>query len=488
MRFETVSFTNARTKGEYSISSFRRKNALRISKQSLNRCNHTNIYSKSATARQQGHMSITGLATNTSASRSITEDYFAWAREAGIHAPKLTQAYFGDIRGAKALDVISPTETFVNVPLKAALVVAPKEKCPCPDYIDSGYWGTGPWSVKMAVQLLREKSLGRNSRVWGFIAQLPDTIDAPVRWSPLELAELQYQPLIDSVKKQQANWKKQYEDLCKALKSPLSYDEFIWALENVCSRAFSGPYAGSSVDDKLKTAAFVAAAAVGVVFVQHVPLEQALNGAIAALVFNLIYDAMLSKKLKWHAMIPVLDACNHSSAVDSELSFEYFQDSFTVSTNCRYDKGDEVFVSYGNKTNDGLLQYYGFIEAGNGSDTYVMTRSLGAEFGVPINVVVKSNGSFTPETLAEARKAVSRSASAGTDAQESEVRRLLVQAVEAELASKATTVADDEKALSTPHLLSSRLVRAIDFRVAKKRLLQKCIAKAMKKTSKLQSA
>lgn len=46
----------------------------------------------------------------------------------------------------------------------------------------------------------------------------------------------------------------------------------------------------------------------------HLPLEQILNGAIAAVLFNIIYDTLLSRKLRWFALCPVIDSMNHLSA------------------------------------------------------------------------------------------------------------------------------------------------------------------------------
>ena len=42
---------------------------------------------------------------------------------------------------------------------------------------------------------------------------------------------------------------------------------------------------------------------------------QVLNGAIAAALFNLLYDVVLSQKVKWFAMCPVVDFLNHKSSV-----------------------------------------------------------------------------------------------------------------------------------------------------------------------------
>ena len=46
----------------------------------------------------------------------------------------------------------------------------------------------------------------------------------------------------------------------------------------------------------------------------HITL-QVLNGAIAAALFNLLYDLVLSQKVKWYAMCPVVDFLNHKSTV-----------------------------------------------------------------------------------------------------------------------------------------------------------------------------
>ena len=35
-------------------------------------------------------------------------------------------------------------------------------------------------------------------------------------------------------------------------------------------------------------------------------------------------------------------------------------------------QGEQVFISYGQQSNDSLLQYYGFVEAGIPHDTYIV--------------------------------------------------------------------------------------------------------------------
>jgi hypothetical protein len=48
-----------------------------------------------------------------------------------------------------------------------------------------------------------------------------------------------------------------------------------------------------------------------------ITVPQVLNGAIAAALFNLLYDVVLSQKVKWYALCPVIDFLNHSSAVQA---------------------------------------------------------------------------------------------------------------------------------------------------------------------------
>ena len=54
---------------------------------------------------------------------------------------------------------------------------------------------------------------------------------------------------------------------------------------------------------------------------------QVLNGAIAAALFNLLYDLVLSQKVKWYAMCPVVDCMNHNSAVQVSIFRSYTHSS-----------------------------------------------------------------------------------------------------------------------------------------------------------------
>jgi hypothetical protein len=289
------------------------------------------------------------------------------------------------------------------------------------------------------------------------------------------------------IQQQKKLWKEQFDQFkegAEGLKgSRVNYARFLWAVENVRSRAFSGPYAGSPISDRLKLGGFVAAAGLAYVTYAHVPLEQALNGAIAAAVFNLLYDVVLSSKLKWYALCPVIDAINHNSKVESTIEYEYFKDTFVASTNTAYTPGEQVFISYGAQPNSALFQYYGFTEVDNKNDVYALENGELQKNGEKLNLVVAANGNLTPESLKKALEVFTRDGGNGNGSERGveELRREILNILEKELASKPTSLADDERQLATPHLLTPRKKAAIEFRVEKKKLLERAVQRAKKK-------
>lgn len=62
--------------------------------------------------------------------------------------------------------------------------------------------------------------------------------------------------------------------------------------------------------------------------------------------------------------------------VQTEVSYDYPRDAFLVAAGTVYSAGQQVFISYGAQNNDSLIQMYGFTEADNPYDVYVMTSLL----------------------------------------------------------------------------------------------------------------
>jgi hypothetical protein len=88
--------------------------------------------------------------------------------------------------------------------------------------------------------------------------------------------------------------------------------DFFRALSLVRSRTFSGPYVASSLSDRGCLAALVGALVV-VNTALGGDLSKGLGAAAAVFLFNVIYEVVLSNKLKQYAVCPVIDLLNHSS-------------------------------------------------------------------------------------------------------------------------------------------------------------------------------
>jgi hypothetical protein len=97
--------------------------------------------------------------------------------------------------------------------------------------------------------------------------------------------------------------------------APPSRADFFWALAAVRSRTFSGPYVASTLQDRLRLAGLVAFLGVGNVLLQGPDgIEKSAGAAVAVFVFNILYEVILSQKLRQYAMCPVIDLANHSSS------------------------------------------------------------------------------------------------------------------------------------------------------------------------------
>lgn len=71
----------------------------------------------------------------------------------------------------------------------------------------------------------------------------------------------------------------------------------------------------------------------------------------------------------------MIDMANHkSTGTAGDVSFEFFGNAYSlaISAGASVAPGQELYISYGARSNDQLLQYYGFVETDNPHDVYVM--------------------------------------------------------------------------------------------------------------------
>ncbi|CAN0356564.1 unnamed protein product, partial [Ectocarpus sp. 12 AP-2014] len=340
----------------------------------------TELRMASSKSKRSKKAKITTAEPTAAATVSRDEDlagFLRWAgEEIGVKAPKLKGSFVDGLRGLVATQNIAKNDEMVVVPSESALVTTTDQLCPFPEWVNKDFWASSPWQVRLALLLLREKQKGAASELEPWISRLPESFGTPVSWSAAELSELQYPHLEVVAREQREEWKGYYSSLMAS--SPgcgVAEEELSWAIGVAYSRAFSGPYEGRGPKERLAEVAFVTVLAGGSLALGLGTPDQVANGAFAVLLSIPLRDFFMTKlvQLKRYALTPVVDLINHQSGIDSDVSYNYFYGYFAVTTQRGWTAGEQVFISYGPRSNDHLLQRYGFVEQDNPNDVYRIT-------------------------------------------------------------------------------------------------------------------
>lgn len=241
-----------------------------------------------------------------------------------------------------------------------------------------------PWYAQFAVYLFKLDQLNSvkndddkklNMKPW--LDSLPRVFDTPIHWSDSQRSEMQYNFLYYSVERQQQQWEQCYKTILTGNPgiSGMSWEDFLWGCEVARSRAFSGAYTGSAFNPF--SYAFTLLLVLVYVGLNLGTLEQAANGAGLVFCAQVLKDFVIPKlfKKKRYVICPLMDMANHKSlGTTGEVSFEFFGDAYSlaVSNGASVPSGKELYISYGTRSNDQLLQYYGFVEPNNPHDIYIM--------------------------------------------------------------------------------------------------------------------
>jgi len=70
-------------------------------------------------------------------------------------------------------------------------------------------------------------------------------------------------------------------------------------------------------------------------------------------------------------MMPMLDALNHQSGASTSCAFDAERNAFVLTSNVDIKTGEQIFLSYGPKSNDELLQLFGFVEENNPNENFL---------------------------------------------------------------------------------------------------------------------
>ena len=229
-----------------------------------------------------------------------------------------------------------------------------------------------PWWAKMALLVLAELEAGSASPLSAYLAELPPSFETPMHWTEAELDALQDRALVAAIAADRQQVHQLHETYATAASAELGLDppslkRFTWAVEAVRSRAFASDVSGDvrvlGGCIALATAGLAASSVVG----SEAPLAAALlaSGAVGA---AQLASSLTGRGLTY-AMCPVIDSMNHRSALGDatpSLGYSSLIDCFEVlAPRGGAVAGEQVFITYGQRDNDQLLTYYGFVERPN---------------------------------------------------------------------------------------------------------------------------
>jgi len=275
------------------------------------------------------------------------------------------------------------------------------------------------WDVRLAMQLLNECTKGRKSSFYGYCSLLmrgemlerelgtapPSTApDALRNWDPEQRQRLTKSSkgvkLVDAYQRQEERWRAAHAETTNNDDSnsnnKYSLEQFVWAMEAVHSRAFKGDF-GKKLPFRAWAGILtpVAAGAIGFNFLLQdytgetggagpVSQNNGLAAVCAAIAFlpvllNFAADQMessssgsggssKSNNAESAVMLPLIDSANHIPTAESRLEFDPLSKTFSVSIHpntCIDPKTQQLFISYGAKTDAELLLNYGFLPSSN---------------------------------------------------------------------------------------------------------------------------
>lgn len=262
-----------------------------------------------------------------------------WCRDAGIVSPALTIRVINGQRGLFATRDITPGEELFCIPRKACLISETTDSEAPPlkvlTGLDREFWVDAPWHLRLSILLLDQQLAGVSSKFHPYLSALPANPTC-VLWAYEHYGRA---PVISSLSRYHMDTsadlyhkliKSRYQRFRKALPKHLrhliSLKRFCWSLSNVASRAFAIPPP------------------------QH-----------------------FSCNILQFALLPMLDMANASTHVPTSIRYSRESQMIRVVTGASYRAGDQVFVSYGSKSNDEFMFFYGFVEGDNPANTVTIT-------------------------------------------------------------------------------------------------------------------
>lgn len=257
----------------------------------------------------------------------------------GVRLHSVAIQAHGHERALYATKPISPGDVLICIPRSCALIVniaddlSPSLQVLKPRSPPSASLLTTPWYVRLAIRLLDEQLCASKSPFAAYVDALPIAPSTALYAAHTMSASLVFDQLaafaMDDTARAYYNsitnsFHAFHDSLPDSQKSLLTLHDFIWAISVVVSRAFGIPPVSTNQDS---------------VKAPKAPLE--------------------------FALFPAFDMANHSIHANTDMRFNRQTDSFELIAGVQSQPGQQVYVSYGTKSNDDLVLFYGFVEISN---------------------------------------------------------------------------------------------------------------------------
>lgn len=302
------------------------------------------------------HFGVSALkATVERLSTNVIQDLNNWLPTAGIslHCVEI-QSDENGLRGLYATRDINPGDTVLTIPHNSALV-ASRNSSSVPNFkvlhgLDASFWNSALWHTRLAITLLDNVLAPDPTFFNAYTTALPpdpntalnaihqlglEEVDSQLReFQMTDMARQFYEQTV-------ADFKTIQNGLSPSSAALLTLDDYVWAVSIVFSRAFGCPTSDAPSKDPP----------------QH---------------FRQVNDSVLDRARTDavvppgdFALFPGLDMANHSIHAGTTLRISALSPhlAYDLIAGRAVEKGHQVFVSYGPKSNEELIVCYGFVEA-----------------------------------------------------------------------------------------------------------------------------
>jgi hypothetical protein len=280
--------------------------------------------------------------------QTIVQDLVRWCIENGFSGSGLgvRPSTSGKGRGLEATRLVEKDECVLTLPLRSGIVDEAKGH---PEHTREVI-EKAPWGVRLACRLLQERKKGAESAYAAYLELIPENVEtSPLHYASEEVSRICYPPMEKEIEEMRKAVKKWYDDLNagegKEALAGASEEEFKCAVAVVHSRTY-GVSSGDTGEGYFRAL---------------LPLADLLN----------------------HGGDEYIDETRSSTSTVStetvawsEITDEEDESEIAFTAQKTLEPGEEALMSYGERSNDHFLLYYGFVPRKNPHDDVIIFENF----------------------------------------------------------------------------------------------------------------